>query len=144
LHTSLVSVFIFYRYEYCYKTNFFQGKNKIFQVELAKINDSNQVHYYSVGTKVLLQGSSVQGVKLTTHFLIVVRLKMTGSLLLLPIHTFMACWLESWLLLVVLVVVAAVVLVKIQVLQDMQPCWLVSIYQHLPFETCDHLSLSMR
>jgi hypothetical protein len=89
LHTSLVSVFIFCRYEYCYKTNFCQGKNKIFQVELAKINDSSQyiseahTSYYSVGTEVFLQGSSGQGVKLTTHFYIFVRLKITGPFLLL-------------------------------------------------------------
>ena len=109
------------------------------------INDSSrsisEAHpsYYSVSTGVLLQGSSGQGVKLTTHFYVVVRLKMTGSLLLLPIHTFMACWLESWLLLLLLVVIV----VKIQVLQDIQPCQLVSIYQHLPFKTGDHLALSM-
>jgi hypothetical protein len=96
LETSLVPVFIFCSYEYCCKINFCQVKNKIFQVELAKINDSSQsiseAHptYYSVGTGVLLQGSSGQGVKLTTHFFIVVRLKMTGSSLLPPIHTFMA------------------------------------------------------
>lgn len=92
LHTFHVSVFIFCRYEYCCKTNFCQCKNKIFQVELGKINDSRQsiseVHssYYSVGTGVLLQGSSGQGVKLTTHFYIVVRLKMTESLILPPPH----------------------------------------------------------
>jgi hypothetical protein len=69
---------------------------KIFQVELAKIIDSSQsiseAHqtYYSLRTGVLLQGTSGQGVKLTTHFYIVMRLKMTGSLLLLPVHTFMA------------------------------------------------------
>jgi len=68
LHTSLVSVFIFCSYEYCCKINFCQGKNKIFQVELAKINENSQsiseAHptYYSVGTGVLLQGSSGQGV----------------------------------------------------------------------------------
>jgi hypothetical protein len=41
LHTFHVSVFIFCRYEYCCKTNFCQCKNKIFQVELGKINDSD-------------------------------------------------------------------------------------------------------
>jgi hypothetical protein len=51
------------------KLIFVKVKTKIFQVELAKINDSSQYiseahpRYYSVGsTRVLLQGSSVQGV----------------------------------------------------------------------------------
>jgi hypothetical protein len=60
------------------------------------INDGSQSiseahpNYYSVGTGGSFAGVKWPGCQVDHSFCIVVRLKMIGSLLLLPVHTFMA------------------------------------------------------